>query len=450
MKSEEYINKLISQVRWEKAHPMIEEEIRQHIEDEKEKYIKFGKDEKEAEELAVKQMGNPVDVGKQLDEVHRPMMAWDVVVMTLAAAVVGLIVQFALMKRTDFSSFMPNPLRGMVTFTLGLIVMMGICMLDYTRIGRHAKAIYILCSMLIILLEIINQGFPIDLGIDLPIFFNINLGFLMLLLIPLYGAVLYRFKGSGYKGLLKGMLYAVPYMLAGLMSLSVSTCVISWFSCGFMLILAVVKNWFEVPKKRVIGGMVLCMGALPVMGIYGLMRIAGVSHREYIVRRIDVWLHPYQADPDHSYGKIMLDFIMQNKWVGMNPLLRDDQWSDRLPKGFDFGLTYLAAYYGILAALIVVLVIGILFVRTLVLSVRQKNPMGMMMSAGASLALMIQFVFSVLVNVGLIPSIGYCPFITYGGTGMMVTCILIGILLSVYRYQNVVDEVRVCEGRINA
>ena len=97
-----------------------------------------------------------------------------------------------------------------------------------------------------------------------------------------------------------------------------------------------------------------------------------------------------------------------------------------------------------------VLVIGILFVRTLMLSVRQKNPMGMMMSAGASLALMIQFVFSVLVNVGLIPSIGYCPFITYGGTGMMVTCILIGILLSVYRYQNVVDEVRVCEGRINA
>ena len=35
---------------------------------------------------------------------------------------------------------------------------------------------------------------------------------------------------------------------------------------------------------------------------------------------------------------------------------------------------------------------------------------------------------------------GYCPFLTYSGNGMLVTAVLIGVLLSVYRHQNIVDE----------
>ena len=31
----------------------------------------------------------------------------------------------------------------------------------------------------------------------------------------------------------------------------------------------------------------------------------------------------------------------------------------------------------------------------------------------------------------------YCPFITYGRFGMLVTYVLLGLLLSIYRYQDV-------------
>ena len=37
----------------------------------------------------------------------------------------------------------------------------------------------------------------------------------------------------------------------------------------------------------------------------------------------------------------------------------------------------------------------------------------------------------------------YCPFLTAGGSGIMISYIMFGILLSIYRYQNVLVETEV-------
>lgn len=451
MKSEEYIKKLISQVRCSKAHPMIEDEIRQHIEDEKEKYISFGKNEDEAEELAVKQMGNPVDVGKQLDEVHRPIMAWDVIVMALIAAGIGLTVQFLLMKKTEFTSFMPNPLWGIVTFILGLAVMVLISFVDYTIIGRYTKVIYPVCSVLLLIIQITN-GSPthFDLGawlsLPIPIVFNLNQ--YVMLLLPLYGAVIYGLKGSGWKGLIKAMLFAIPVMLNGLLSLHPSICIVTGITCVAMVILSVVKNWFKIPRKHGVTVTFILMIVLPTVAMLVLLYIV-FGGRWYVQDRLNSWLHPFRYDVEHSYGRFTLDFIRHNRLFGTNPLLADSEWKEALPGGNDYGLAYLAAYFGVAVALIVVLLVGIFLVRNLRLSITQRNQMGMMIASGASLSLLLEFAFSVLCNAGVFPSVGYCPFLTYSGNGMLVTAVLIGVLLSVYRHQNIVDERKIGGKTIN-
>ena len=48
--------------------------------------------------------------------------------------------------------------------------------------------------------------------------------------------------------------------------------------------------------------------------------------------------------------------------------------------------------------------------------------------------------FYFLNNLGIIYLGNYCPFFSYGGTGTIVTYILMGILLSICRYQNVAPE----------
>ena len=60
---EEYIEKLISQVRCKKARPYIAEEIRDHIEEQMADNKENGMSDAEAEKNAVLDMGDPVEVG---------------------------------------------------------------------------------------------------------------------------------------------------------------------------------------------------------------------------------------------------------------------------------------------------------------------------------------------------------------------------------------------------
>ena len=80
---EEYIKTLLEQVRFEKAHKAIGDEIRAHIEDQAEANISEGMDKETAEKKAVEDMGDPVETGIALDKVHRPQLAWELVVATL-------------------------------------------------------------------------------------------------------------------------------------------------------------------------------------------------------------------------------------------------------------------------------------------------------------------------------------------------------------------------------
>ena len=63
------------------------------------------------------------------------------------------------------------------------------------------------------------------------------------------------------------------------------------------------------------------------------------------------------------------------------------------------------------------------------------------MGVGCGITLVLQAAWYVLTNLGLV-LIGpiYCAFITKGGSGTIITYILCGIMLSIYRYQNVAAE----------
>ena len=64
-----YINRT---VRCKMARGTIEQEINDHIEDQKEEFLSEGMSQTEAEEAAVREMGDPVEVGLEMDRIHRP------------------------------------------------------------------------------------------------------------------------------------------------------------------------------------------------------------------------------------------------------------------------------------------------------------------------------------------------------------------------------------------
>lgn len=68
----EYCNKVSEQIRWKKAKPVIYTEIENHLCDQRDAYIADGDNENIATEKAIKQMGDAVLIGQELDKTHKP------------------------------------------------------------------------------------------------------------------------------------------------------------------------------------------------------------------------------------------------------------------------------------------------------------------------------------------------------------------------------------------
>lgn len=90
----------------------------------------------------------------------------------------------------------------------------------------------------------------------------------------------------------------------------------------------------------------------------------------------------------------------------------------------------------VLAGLMLVLFIW--FIRG---ALGQKNQLGMLMGTGCSAVFLLQALFYVANNLGVVrPMVSYCPFFTYGGSGMIVSYAMMGIILSIFRYKNTAPE----------
>ena len=124
---EEYIRALLSQVRCKKAHPAIEGEVRGHIEDQRECYQKEGMAEDEAMRRAVADMGDPVEAGIALDGIHRPKMAWDMILLMAAISAAGLAVHMIIGVKAGDAQYCLNA-GG--CFGIGFMLMCLVCRIE--------------------------------------------------------------------------------------------------------------------------------------------------------------------------------------------------------------------------------------------------------------------------------------------------------------------------------
>lgn len=344
MDKKEYIKILTDQIRCKIARPAVAREIGDHIEDQTRAFVSEGMNQAEAEAAAVKEMGNPVETGVELDRIHRPKMPWLMIGLIVILSGASCVFQFLLNQEAvtaGAGSFYDS--RRQIIFTvLGLLVMIGVCFADYTRIAARAREL-LSGLILIIVLGRMSMGLTLngaERWIALPGGLSVDVLLLLMLTVPLYGAVLYGYRGKGWSAIWKGVLWMVP-------------------GC-----------WLATQ----------CSSVWMASGVSGM------------------------------------------------------------PELSDFMLCSVAGYYGILAAVILAGVLLFLLLRFLQISIRQRNQLGMMMGTGCAVVFLIEAGFYFLNNLGIIYLGNYCPFFSYGGTGTIVTYILMGILLSICRYQNVAPE----------
>ena len=259
---EAYLEKLLSQIRCKKARPYIADEIRNHIESQIEDNLSNGMEYEEAEKSAVADMGDPIEVGISLDKIHKPKIAWKLIAIVGVLSLLGIIVQqsvFYNVMNSDVESYLQESCRTtMIGFVssviLGCLIMCGIYFIDYTVIAKYSKVIGLfIMAMGILCLTGFSGGvvngsyYTVGFGI-----FQISIMPVMMFYVPLYGAILYKYKGGGVWALIKACVWLIVPVIITFRLPNIVVAAIIMVSMLIQLTAAIIKGWFNVSNKKAI------------------------------------------------------------------------------------------------------------------------------------------------------------------------------------------------------
>jgi len=170
------------------------------------------------------------------------------------------------------------------------------------------------------------------------------------------------------------------------------------------------------------------LAALPVLALF-------VIGAEYRLRRLIAFLDPWK-DASNSGFQIIQSYIAfgSGQFWGLG-LGQSRQKLFYLPEAHtDFIFSVIGEELGLLGALIVLALFGFIILRGLRLALRIDEPFGQYLAFGLTSLLGLQALIHMGVVMGLMPTKGLVlPFISYGGSAMVLNLTEAGILLSLSR-----------------
>ncbi|MCD8396588.1 MAG: FtsW/RodA/SpoVE family cell cycle protein [Lachnospiraceae bacterium] len=117
----------------------------------------------------------------------------------------------------------------------------------------------------------------------------------------------------------------------------------------------------------------------------------------------------------------------------------------------EYILVSLASAFGLLSVVLVVFLLTFLAVKTFRIALHQKNQLGMILGCGCGIVLLMQILTSLSVDFGLTVAFNTAfPFLSSDGGNLICSYLLLGLVLSIYRYEDILpkrlpDEVKVLE-----
>lgn len=155
----------------------------------------------------------------------------------------------------------------------------------------------------------------------------------------------------------------------------------------------------------------------------------------YRVKRILAFLDPWK-DPQGSGFQLVQSFIALGSGgltgVGLG---ESKQKLSFLPESHtDFIFSLVGEELGFIGAFFLVGLFSFLFVRGISIANRTKDLFGYYLASGLSMMIALQALINFCVTAGLVPTKGLpLPFVSYGGSSLLVNMVAIGILLRLSR-----------------
>lgn len=424
---EKYLDIVCKQIKSKCMHKKIRKELLDHLNDQIDAYIEKGITKEQASVMAIKEMGNPLEIGNQLNNTHKPLISHSTIIIILMFIAVSGIIQY-LFSYSLYSIDMGlsnSPLINFIKYSVtGIISFIAVYFFDYTWLKKHPITCYMI---FIILITIINVTTSESMGGKYLAIYP------FLLFVPVYASVVYSLRNTKLIGIIVSIIAFIPAIIISKIISFDYPYIIVLFSCLALLTCAILKGYFNCNKIikistiiiiSIIFLVVICNLFTKVITLTKeIEEIDGKGFETYVIKESIVNAKPF--------GETMINY--DSSLQPIDSMV--DNWSRYKT------LIYINSKYGYVPALVITTLLLSLVYKLIRIHKKQQNHFGTLLSLGCVSVISLQIIISIFYNIGLnICRISPFPLISYGADNFIVNMMLLGLILSIYRRSNIIDD----------
>ncbi len=176
------------------------------------------------------------------------------------------------------------------------------------------------------------------------------------------------------------------------------------------------------------------LGGTLGLGLVGIG--AAILFEPYRLQRVYSWLDPWSDALGDGYQTVQsLLALGSGGLTGVGLGSGGSKWYYLPARHTDFIYSVLGEELGFIGGLVVILIMVFLIWRGIMVAVRVRNFYASMLAMGLISSLTVQTLINLGVVTGLFPVTGVTlPFLSYGGTSLVVSMIMVGMLMNISRY----------------
>ena len=422
-KIDKYINDVCSYVKNKKVHKLIRVELLCHFDDIIEECLDKGMSKDDAIKQSILRMGSSESLGYNLNKAHKTNSDWILLSITTALVFFGMFTLGFIEKNSPMNSleYYPNILgKSLFYLILSITISLLFIRLDYKKLKKYSKLIYTFSILSIILSTFISSPVNGVMGyIQIGNFsFNLLVVNTLLLVVSLAG-IFDDYNWNNKKHCFIGILLVIVPSLIFVIVPSLSNATIFLFSAFTIII---------------ISGFNIRYLILTISSLFAIFS-AFLLSESYRLERFFAFSNP-SKDPSGA-GWIYNQLSSLNLSAGI--LGRGNNLTSiNLPEAHtDFVFTSIVYSFGWIAGIILLAAILGFIIRIGFIGANTKDSYGKLLVSGICSLFAVQFLLSVLANLSLSPILSVnMPFISYGGSQLLINILSISIINNVYKQRN--------------
>lgn len=351
------------------------------------------------------------------------------IALTFAIVAIGLIVLYSIGLGTgrvagDFAK------KQLVWAIVGVALMGGVALLDYSRLKNYIPFIFGVNMLLLLATFAVGKtALGAQRWVEFGGFRFQPSEFSKLILIITLAAYLSEKNGEldGWREVLIAGAMAAPIVVLILLQPDLGTALVLIAVMAGMFIVAGLK-----PKQ------LLILALVAYIAVFGVFKL-NLLH-EYQMKRLVVFVNP-DVDPLGSGYNLRQSIIA----IGSGGVLGKGLFSGTqsrlnfLPPAVrhtDFIFAVIGEELGLIGGGVLLGLIFLLLTRALRTAALARNHFGLLIASGIATMWIFQTLVNIGMTIGIMPVTGIpLPFVSYGGSSMMMNLAAVGLLLSIYSHR---------------